>query len=133
MHKRAIFILAGAVFATMLGNGMVMPFIPVYVAQFGLGGLGAGLLFSVHAATRTMLLPFIGRASDRWGRRGFLLVGVLFYAVASLAYPLADRGRGLCRHYGGPRARVWPSSIWFPWPMSAIWPRAVRRAATAAI
>ena len=90
-HKRAIFILAGAVFATMLGNGMVMPFIPVYVGQFGLGGLGAGLLFSVHAATRTVLLPFIGRASDRWGRRGFLLVGVLFYALASLAYPLADR------------------------------------------
>ena len=89
--KRAIFTLAGAVFATMLGNGMVMPFIPVYVAQFGLGGLGAGLLFSVHAATRTVLMPFIGRASDRWGRRGFLLIGVLFYAVASLAYPLADR------------------------------------------
>ena len=70
---------------------MVMPFIPVYVGQFGLGGLGAGLLFSVHAATRTVLLPFIGRASDRWGRRGFLLVGVLFYALASVAYPLADR------------------------------------------
>ncbi len=70
---------------------MVMPFIPVYVGQFGLGGLGAGLLFSVHAATRTVLLPFIGRASDRWDRRGFLLVGVLFYALASVAYPLADR------------------------------------------
>ena len=57
-HKRAIFILAGAVFATMLGNGMVMPFIPVYVGQFGLGGLGAGLLFSAIADQLSLAWAF---------------------------------------------------------------------------
>ena len=90
-QAQALSVLVGAVFATMLGNGMVMPFIPVYVTEFGLGGFAAGFLFSVHAFVRTVLLPVIGKASDKWGRKGFLLLGILLYAAASLAYPFATK------------------------------------------
>jgi MFS family permease len=74
----------------MLGNGVVMPFIPLYAQQFGAASVGAGVLFSAHSAPRTFLLPLIGPASDRMGRRAFLLVGVLFYAVSSVAFLLAN-------------------------------------------
>ncbi|MBI3247264.1 MAG: MFS transporter [Deltaproteobacteria bacterium] len=84
-----LFVLATAIFCTMLGNGVVMPFIPLYAQQFGIAGLGAGVLFSVHSAPRTFLLPFIGAASDRMGRRAFLLVGVLLYTLSSVAFLLA--------------------------------------------
>lgn len=84
-----LFVLATAIFCTMLGNGVVMPFIPLYAQQFGTAGLGAGVLFSVHSAPRTFLLPFIGTASDRMGRRAFLLVGVLLYTFSSVAFLLA--------------------------------------------
>ena len=90
MLHPAVLTLSLAVFATMLGNCMVMSFLPIYVQQFGFGELGAGLLFSVHAATRTLILPFIGRLSDRWERKYFLLAGLLFYTATSFAYLPAD-------------------------------------------
>lgn len=85
-----LFVLAAAIFCTMLGNGVVMPFIPLYAQQFGAASLGAGVLFSAHSAPRTFLLPLIGTTSDRMGRRAFLLVGVLFYALSSVAFLLAN-------------------------------------------
>jgi len=86
MHKRALLVLSLAVFSTMVGNGMVIPFLPLYVQQFGVSEFGAGLLFSVHAATRTVILPFVGRLSERWERKNFLLIGIVFYTLSSLAY-----------------------------------------------
>lgn len=86
MHKRALWVLSLAVFSTMVGNSMVVPFLPLYVHQFGVSEFGAGLLFSVHAATRTLILPFIGKLSDRWERKVFLLFGIFCYTLASLAY-----------------------------------------------
>ena len=90
MLHAAVLTLSLAIFATMLGNCMVMSFLPIYVQQFGFGELGAGLLFSVHAATRTLILPFTGRLSDRWERKYFLLVGLFFYTLTSFAYLPAD-------------------------------------------
>ena len=91
MPQRTLLILSLAVFVTMVGNSMVIPFLPLYVQQFGVSEFGAGLLFSVHAATRTVILPFIGSLSDRWERKTFLLVGVLCYTLSSLAYiPAGD-------------------------------------------
>ena len=90
MLHPAVLTLSLAVFATMLGNCMVMSFLPIYVQQFGFGELGAGLLFSVHAATRTLILPFTGRLSDRWERKYFLLAGLFFYTATSFAYLPAD-------------------------------------------
>jgi len=65
---------------------MVVPFLPLYVHQFGVSEFGAGLLFSVHAATRILILPFIGHLSERWERKAFLLFGIFCYVLASLAY-----------------------------------------------
>lgn len=86
MQNRALLVLSLAVFATMAGNSMVIPFLPLYVQQFHVSEFGAGLLFSVHAATRIVILPFVGRLSDRWDRKMFLLFGVVCYLLSSLAY-----------------------------------------------
>ncbi len=88
--NRPLFVLALALFATMLGNGIVMPFMPLYAQQFSASGAVMGALFGAHSAARTFLLPFIGRASDRHGRKTFLLGGLLFYTITSIAYLLAN-------------------------------------------
>jgi len=85
-----LFILSLALFSTMLGNGVVVPFLPLYVQQFGAAGLGVGFLFSAHSTSRTFLLPVIGKVSDRWGRKKFLLAGLLCYALSSVAFLLAN-------------------------------------------
>src|SRR5215510_12273143 len=87
---RPLFILSLALFCTMLGSGVVAPFLPLYAQQFGAAGLGVGFLFSAHSSARTFLLPVIGRASDRWGRKTFLLAGLLFYALSSVGFLLAN-------------------------------------------
>ncbi len=88
--NRALFVLSLALFATMLGNGVVIPFIPIYAQEFGASGVAVGILFGAHSASRTFLLPLIGRASDRHGRKAFLLWGLFFYAFTSVAYLLAN-------------------------------------------
>jgi MFS transporter, DHA1 family, multidrug resistance protein len=65
MQNRALLVLSLAVFSTMAGNSMVIPFLPLYVQQFHVSEFGAGLLFSVHAATSIVILPFVGKLSDR--------------------------------------------------------------------
>ena len=87
---RSLFVLALALFATMLGNGVVMPFLPLYAQQFSASGAVVGGLFGAHSAARTFLLPMIGRSSDRHGRKTFLLGGLLFYTITSIAYLLAN-------------------------------------------
>jgi len=84
-----LFVLSAALFATMLGNGVVIPFIPIYAQEFGASGVAVGILFGAHSASRTFLLPLIGRASDRHGRKAFLLWGLFGYALSSVAYLLA--------------------------------------------
>jgi MFS family permease len=74
----------------MLGNGIVIPFLPLYAQQFGSAGLGAGLLFGAHSAARTFLLPLIGKISDQRGRKGFLVLGLLFYTLSSVAFMFAN-------------------------------------------
>ena len=85
-----LLVLSLALFATMLGNGVVIPFIPIYAQEFGASGVAVGILFGAHSASRTFLLPLIGRASDRRGRKAFLLWGLFCYALTSVAYLLAN-------------------------------------------
>ncbi len=88
--SRPLFVLSVALFATMLGNGVVIPFIPIYAQEFGASGVAVGILFGAHSASRTFLLPLIGRASDQHGRKAFLLWGLFCYALSSVAYLLAN-------------------------------------------
>jgi len=57
--------------------------------DFGATGIAIGVIFSGFAVARTVFLPVMGRLSDRFGRNFFIIVGLLFYAVISFAYPLA--------------------------------------------
>jgi len=54
MPKRALFILSLAVFSTMVGNSMVVPFLPLYVRQLlilnVLVGTAYGVAFPSHVA-----------------------------------------------------------------------------------
>jgi MFS family permease len=88
--NRPLFVLSLAIFASMLGNGVVMPFLPLYAQQFAASGAAVGMLFGAHSAARTLLLPVIGRTSDRHGRKAFLLGGMLLYTVTAIAYLLTN-------------------------------------------
>jgi MFS family permease len=66
--------------------GVIIPIIPIYVEQMGVTGIWIGILFAVYSGTRVLMAPFIGRLSDRKGRKPLLLVGLILSIVASLGY-----------------------------------------------
>lgn len=69
-----------------LGIGMVSPLLPVFSQEMGATGIWLALAFSGFAITETPLMPFMGRLSDRFGRKVFMALGMFTYACAALGY-----------------------------------------------
>ena len=62
------------------------PLLPLFAAALGAGDALTGFIVSVSTLTGMVLKPFVGLLSDRWGRRLWLVVGTLFFAVMPFAY-----------------------------------------------
>ena len=75
-----------AIFASMLGQGIVVPLLPVYAHELGASGFAIGVMFGIFSLSRTAFLPYFGSASDRTGRKPYLTTGLLAYFMASVAY-----------------------------------------------
>lgn len=85
-----LFTLSAATGSVMVGLGIVWPILPVLAVHFGAGGLVIGVIIASYNISRTLLSPFVGRFSDRFGRKNFILAGLMLYSVVSFAYVLAD-------------------------------------------
>lgn len=88
MDKRPLFPLFFAIFNATLGMGIVAPFLPLYAQHFGASSAAIGLVFGVFALSRSLLLPVVGRLSDRWAKKPFIAGGLLLFSLSSLAYLL---------------------------------------------
>ncbi|MCG8548803.1 MAG: MFS transporter [Desulfobacterales bacterium] len=96
MNKSAIlFILSAAVGVSMMGLGIIWPLIPVYAVELGAGGFLVGLIVAGFNISRTILSPFSGSISDKWGRKRFIASGLLIYAVLSVFYVLPENAETL--------------------------------------
>ncbi|MDJ0782661.1 MAG: MFS transporter [Desulfosarcinaceae bacterium] len=78
-----------AIFAAVLGMGIVVPLLPVYAHELGAKGIYIGLIFGAFALSRSVCLPYFGRLSDRKGRKGFIVAGLGAYALISLFFLFA--------------------------------------------
>ena len=90
MLSRPFLVLFGAVLVASMGISMVSPILPVYAEDLGASGIWIGLTFSIFAVTQTLVSPFAGRWSDRYGRKPFIILGLLCYFVAAFGYLTAD-------------------------------------------
>lgn len=90
MRSRTFVTIAVAMFAASMGVGIVAPVLPVRAEQLGASGTQVGLTFSAFALTQLMVTPFIGRLADRYGRKQFILLGILTYLVAALGWQQTD-------------------------------------------
>jgi MFS transporter, DHA1 family, multidrug resistance protein len=90
MIKKTFPVLGLSIFASMLGVGIVAPLLPLYAEKMGATGLWIGMIFAGFSISRAIVMPIAGRFSDRSGRKVFLSVGLLTYAVISLGYIWAD-------------------------------------------
>ncbi|MFC1570746.1 MFS transporter [Candidatus Omnitrophota bacterium] len=89
MGKRTFSILLMAAFSASLGLGVISPFLPELVGRHRANGLWIAAIFTGFALSRAIVMPFVGRLSDRYGRKIFVAGGLLLFAVISLFYPKA--------------------------------------------
>ena len=89
-ESRTLKMLWRAVFWVSFPFGILSFVLPVYGKELGATALEVGGFFSAISLVPVIVRPFLGRALDRWGRRPFLLFGLLGYAVAMVVFCLAD-------------------------------------------
>jgi MFS family permease len=86
---RETFVLALIAFCVALGFGIVVPAVPLFAREFGVGNTAAGAVISAFALMRLVSGLAGGRFVDRVGERLALLVGLGVVAVSSLLAGLA--------------------------------------------
>jgi DHA1 family tetracycline resistance protein-like MFS transporter len=90
-RRGSLLVIFLTVFIDLLGFGMVLPLLPIYAKQFGVGegGFTIALLMCSFSAMQFLFAPIWGRLSDRVGRRPVLMIGLggstMFYALFGIA------------------------------------------------
>ena len=94
-RKRALYILSLAVFTSLIGIGIVVPFLSVFAGGLGAVGFWIGAVFAAFSLSRTVAMPYFGNLSDRVEKKNILAVGLGAYAAISLGYIFVSSVEGL--------------------------------------
>lgn len=89
MKKQKIIIFL-TVFIDVVGIGLVIPTLPLYVERYGATPLVAMTFFAVYAFCQFFGAPFLGSLSDRIGRRPVLIVSLLGTSLGWFMFALAN-------------------------------------------
>jgi MFS family permease len=89
MGKKDVYLLCGALLPTMICSGIIYSIFALYVSQLGASVAQIGMIYSTGAVAGLVIAPFIGRASDRHGRRPIVLLCLALLSVVFFLYALA--------------------------------------------
>ena len=89
LRLRIFSVLAFAIFVSMLGLGIIVPVLPLYAKTLGASGVWVGAIFAGFAISRSVFMPFVGRLSDKTGRKNFIATGLLLYGLSCLGFIFA--------------------------------------------
>jgi multidrug resistance protein len=77
------------VFIDLLGFGIVIPFLPMFAHDLGIGAAGIGLILAAYSIAQLVCAPVLGRISDRIGRRPVIMLGLLGSSAGYVIYGFA--------------------------------------------
>ncbi|RMH18567.1 MAG: MFS transporter [Acidobacteria bacterium] len=106
-HRASLAVVYLVVFLDLLGFGIILPSLPYFARQLGASGLLLGILFTSYSLAQLIGAAFLGRLSDRFGRRPVLLLSLLGATLAMVASGLAHAlpalvlARALAGLFGG--------------------------------
>ncbi|GIO17404.1 hypothetical protein J18TS1_05040 [Oceanobacillus oncorhynchi subsp. incaldanensis] len=89
-QKSALFVVTLAIFTDMLLYGMIVPILPDYADSLSISQTAIGILFGSYAAALLIATPVFGVISDKVGRRGPMLWGILGLTLATLLFAFAN-------------------------------------------
>ena len=88
--SREVVVLGIIAFFVMVGFGVVIPVLPVFVRSFHVGYTEVGAVVSAFALMRLVASPFCGKLVDWAGERTILALGIGIVAVSSAMVGLAQ-------------------------------------------
>ena len=114
-------ILVIATFIDRIGGTLIFPFFALYVTQkFDVGMTQAGVLLGIFSISGFLGSMIGGALTDKFGRRGMVLFGLVFSALSSLSMGIVDELSvfyllavvvGLLSNIGGPARQAMVADI----------------------
>jgi DHA1 family tetracycline resistance protein-like MFS transporter len=92
---RVVLIVFVTVFLDLIGFGIIIPFLPLYVKSMGGTAETVGFLFASFSLTQLVATPILGRVSDRFGRRRVILTSLAGNAASMVLFAVASNLRFL--------------------------------------
>lgn len=89
-NRGAMLLLMLNIFLAFTGIGLVVPIMPTYMNELGIGGSIVGLLVAAFSLTQLILSPLAGGLSDRMGRKKIIVGGLVVFALSELLFGLAE-------------------------------------------
>ncbi len=88
---RSVLVIGTIIALRLLGIFLIIPVFSIYAAQYeGATLSSAGVAFGIYALTQSLLqIPF-GMASDRFGRKPVVVLGLLIFCCGSILCAFAD-------------------------------------------
>jgi MFS family permease len=91
-YPRQFWVLISATFIDRLGGALLFPFFSLYITKkFGVGMTQVGVLFGIYAITGLVSSIVGGALTDRMGRKGLLLFGLVMSALSALLMGIVDQ------------------------------------------
>ncbi len=89
MKRSPLVILFITVVIDLLGFGIILPQLPLYIDKYGGSPLMGGALAASYSVMQFIFAPIWGRASDIHGRRPFILLSLIGTSLSWLAFGFA--------------------------------------------
>lgn len=86
MKRSPLIILFITIFIDLLGFGLVLPLLPIYIQHYGGKPWVGGMLLACFSTMQFIFSPIWGRASDRFGRRPLILLSLFGSAISFIAF-----------------------------------------------
>lgn len=93
MKTRVVTIVFLTIFLDLIGFGIIIPMLPLYVKTMGGSAQVVGFILSVFSFTQLLATPVLGKLSDRFGRRPIILISLAGNAASMVIFALATEAR----------------------------------------
>ncbi|KAA0959132.1 MFS transporter [Planococcus sp. ANT_H30] len=89
-QKKKIFILMINMFIAVASFGIVIPILPSYLVSIDQGGMAAGLMIAIFAASQFIFSPVAGKWADQYGRRKMIIYGLFGLTISMFVFYASD-------------------------------------------